>query len=197
MDELQLIQGLQTGDEHAIKELLKQYTTKLLYYSKSFVDNREDAQDITSESIIALLQGLKKGTIIINNTANLDSILFTIVKNKSLNSNIARTRYLARVKEYSATFTEEKVIELLESQSYIYDKLYKAIEELPDAEKQVLKMRYIEGLSPTKIAEIKGLSYSTIRNQLSDALKKLRLSFSDEEWKVILLLITSGSLILH
>src|SRR5207248_1385575 len=101
------------------------------------------------------------------------------------------------IKEYAGLNTEEEAIELIEAQSYIYKKLDEEIENLPTAQKEVLKLRYFEGLDLSQIAERQKTSYNTVRNQLHSAMKTLRLSFKDDEWRVILLLLTCGSLTLN
>jgi RNA polymerase sigma-70 factor (ECF subfamily) len=197
MDELQFIEGLQRGDTSAIKQLVMDYTTPLCLYSDRFIRNSEDARDIVSESLLVLLEGIHKRKIVINSTINLRSILFTIVKNQSIATFKSRIRLETIVKECHTSHSEDNIHERIEAESYMLEKLHREIDKLPEKQKQLLKMRYFEKLSPPQIAVLQGIAESTVKNQVHAAMKTLRLNFKDDEWQVILLLLCCGSFALN
>jgi RNA polymerase sigma-70 factor (sigma-E family) len=52
--------------------------------------------------------------------------------------------------------------------------LWKTLETLPKKQRAVLVLRYYEDLSDIQIAEVMGISHSTVRSQASRALERLR-----------------------
>ncbi len=58
-----------------------------------------------------------------------------------------------------------------------------ALKELPDEQRTVLTLRYLEGLSPKQIAERLGEPRGTIRSRLHHALNYLQIAFRQEKSK--------------
>lgn len=75
---------------------------------------------------------------------------------------------------------EEKMI-LDEEQRQLQEKLKNAFLRLPPRCRLVVKLKYYEGLSSAQIAEKTGLSHRSIYNNLSVALKELRLILEKQE----------------
>ena len=57
----------------------------------------------------------------------------------------------------------------------------RAISELPDAQRMVLTLRYLEGLTPKEIAQRLGQPRGTIRSHLHHALAYLQLAFGAQQ----------------
>jgi RNA polymerase sigma-70 factor, ECF subfamily len=57
----------------------------------------------------------------------------------------------------------------------------RAINELPDAQRMVLTLRYLEGLTPKEIAQRLGQPRGTIRSHLHHALSYLQLAFGAKQ----------------
>ncbi|MEM6801414.1 MAG: sigma-70 family RNA polymerase sigma factor [Bacteroidota bacterium] len=61
-----------------------------------------------------------------------------------------------------------------QEQEHLQQKLSKAIEELPNKQQEVLKLRFEQGMAYEEIAFSRGKSKQTIYNQINAALKKLK-----------------------
>lgn len=59
--------------------------------------------------------------------------------------------------------------------------LQRALEELPKEDQAVVKLRYFEELKLTEIADILGENISTIKSRLYRAMRKLKISLSEED----------------
>jgi RNA polymerase sigma factor (sigma-70 family) len=197
MDEQQLIQGIQQGDQEAVNQLLATYTQPLCYFSKKMVGNYDEAMDIAINSLMVFIKRCQDGKIATANTLNLRGFLLTIVRNKSIDAFRARKRTEAKIKEYYISNSEEDTIERYERQAYILEKLYAEIEKLPEGRKQIFKLYFLEGLSLDEIAQRNGIAYATAKNQKYEALKTIRSAFNNDEWSIILLLISLGAFSLN
>ena len=71
-------------------------------------------------------------------------------------------------KDYIEYYKEKSTSENLEL------KIEKAIEQLPEQCKRIFKLNRFEGLKYREISEKLNLSLSTVKNQMSIALKKLK-----------------------
>lgn len=58
--------------------------------------------------------------------------------------------------------------------------LYKALDSLPDRQKEVLYLKYFNGMSYDEIEEILAISYQSIRNHIYRAVKRLREIMEDQ-----------------
>jgi RNA polymerase sigma factor (sigma-70 family) len=193
MDELQLIQGLKDNDDIAIKALYATYTKSLCYFSAQMIGNREEASEIVSNSLCDFIDKYKKGKIELTSRTKLRTILFTIVRNQSIDAYRIRKRQQTVIQEYYRANSEEQDIERIERKAFILEKLYAEIDKLPAERRQIIRMHFFEGLSLNQIAEQKGISYNTVKNQKHEALKTIRLSFKKEEWRTIVLLLCLGA----
>ena len=61
-----------------------------------------------------------------------------------------------------------------EAEEMLQDKITNAIERLSERKKQLIRLKYTEGLSYTEIAERTGLSERTIYNKIHESIKYLR-----------------------
>lgn len=76
-------------------------------------------------------------------------------------------------------FSTEEVIIRNEVQSHKRTALYDALDALPDRQKEVLYLKYFNGMSYDEIEEILSINYQSIRNHIYRAVKKLRKIMDD------------------
>ncbi|MCP3987072.1 MAG: RNA polymerase sigma factor, partial [bacterium] len=55
-----------------------------------------------------------------------------------------------------------------------WEHLHRLVDELPDDQREVLQLRYAEGLSRAEIAEVLGLEEKLVKSRLFHAMEKLR-----------------------
>ena len=115
---------------------------------------------------------------ICNSTMSLKSLLFTIVRNKCLNT-ISHIQVKQQVHErLYAKFQEQ-----FENPDFYIGELMalasKAIRELPDEYRKAFEMNRFEEMTYNEIAERTGVSPKTIAYRISQALKILRMELKD------------------
>lgn len=132
------------------------------------LESESDAQDAVQDLFVKLWK----------NKENLDGInnpkayCIMLLKNQCIDRiRQARHRQAAELDESIAS---ECDISADINRREELDRVLKAVERLPDRERQVLKMRTIEGLSYEEMAEKTGMNNLTLRVVLSQARKKLK-----------------------
>ena len=73
-----------------------------------------------------------------------------------------------------------------EEQHYVHQKLQQVCKDLTQREREVLFLKYYEGMSYSEIEQILGLEYQTVRNYMYRAIERLRKIFEEEGVKIAL-----------
>ncbi|NLY46698.1 MAG: RNA polymerase sigma factor [Tissierella sp.] len=143
-----------------IDKLYKDYYNKLLWYCINLSSsNTSIAEDIVQETFI---RGLENAHILNDlSEAQCRSWLYRTAKNIFIDK-VRRMANEPKIEE--ALFEEDDLSKVIVSQLCAY---------LPDKERVLFWMRYIEGYSSTELGEIFDLPPSTIRSGLSSARNKM------------------------
>ena len=170
-----LLDLIKRGHEVAFAELYERYWTALFLYSRKILRNDNDAEDSVQETLTYIWNRRRE----IDITGSVTSYLFTAVRHKSLDI-INRQRrfdiYLDSFKDFldkGVNATEENIHEreLLQS-------ILKVIAELPPRTQEIFKLSRFEQLSQKRIGEILNISDQTVKNQVTQAMKILRLKIN-------------------
>ena len=172
-----LVKDYLNGKELAIELLIKRHQQRLYSFIYSKVQNRDTTEDIFQDTFIKVIRTLKKGryneegkflpwvmriahNLVIdffrksnrmptfNNTDDFD--IFSVLSDGSLNA-------------------ENKIIK-----EQILSDVKDLVEELPDEQKEVLKMRIYNDMSFNEISENTGVSINTALGRMRYALINLR-----------------------
>jgi RNA polymerase sigma-70 factor (ECF subfamily) len=158
-------------DEAAFRQFYTENVFRLFQFAFTFVQNREQAEEIVNDVFLKLWQGRSK----IDGIDNISVYLYVAIKNMAAN-------YLRRSKGKYQVDLEKQVVHHFylspdPEQLLITDELRKriasSIDELPTRCKLIFKLVKEDGLSATEVAVILEISYKTVTTQLSIALKKL------------------------
>lgn len=174
------IDALRRGSESAFTQIFHDYYNNLYNYALHYVIDREIAREMVQETFLRLWENrsrLKKKT-------NLTSLLYTITRNNSLNylkhllienkySEFARKNFLTYQLNYIALKDET-------SEQIIYNELQetvqKAINQLPPKCKEIFILSRLKELKHKEIASRLNISPKTVENQISEALRRIRIS---------------------
>lgn len=175
MDELTLIRQLREGSSRAFDELYALYAKRLFNYIITYVKSAEETKDIVQEVFVSLW----KYRTDIKDTDNLGPWLFTLAKNRLINSykkNIHSKNYSDYVKYRSSTAisSTDSVLDFNEFLTLIN----RNINLLPKTQQKVIRLSRFEGMSNKEISKFLNISEQTVKNQLSLGLKQLRTSLS-------------------
>lgn len=152
------------------------YYFRMYRFAKEYVIFDEDAENIVQDVFLILWE--KRDVLKIQ--ISILSYLFSLVKNKCLDHLRHRLvveefqqEYRAKLSSLEAlnyTFTSEEDIERV---------LKEAIDKLPERCREIFLKSRIEGKKNREIAEELNISVSTVENQMTIALKKLRFELKD------------------
>ena len=165
---------IEQSNQKAFEGMYRLFFPRLYNFALLYVHKKEVAEELVNDIMVKVWE--KRATL--HTIENIETYLFTAVRNHSLN-------YLRKFSHYHIVLEEEQglaeVISLnnpekaLEWKEINY-KLNLAIEQLPTQCRTVFKLIKEDGLSYKQVAEILGLSPRTVETQLFRAIKKLSLS---------------------
>ncbi|MEK7509680.1 MAG: RNA polymerase sigma factor [Patescibacteria group bacterium] len=165
--------------EQAYLEAFNTYSDQLFRHAFFRLSNRERALEITQDAFLKTWDYIRGG----GEVENFKSFLYRTVNNliideyrKTKQGSLDEmleddTGELERkLSEGSVRETEEKLDETL-----LFERIRAHIPELPDAYREVVTMRYIDGLTPKEIAGMIGVTENVVSVRLHRGTLKLRL----------------------
>ncbi len=183
-DESLLVLGLAKGNILAFNTLYKSYSGRLYRFALGYLKSEDEAEELVQEVFTIIWEKRKE----LKEELSFKSFLFTI------SFNIIRKHFRAKsyLTEYLASGLYDET-DVRTSQKLVYDSLYQYINELvnrlPQRRKEVFVKSRFEGLSIKEIAEELNISHKTVENQLTDALKFIRVNLNKENLPVLLFFI--------
>ncbi|MEM7148035.1 MAG: sigma-70 family RNA polymerase sigma factor [Verrucomicrobiota bacterium] len=161
------------GDMNAAAELLRRYERALYNYLWQMLRHREDTEDALQESFAKALRALPR----YQERNYFKSWLFRIAHNEGLNVIRRRKRESKAGKTSLKTdddameaSTEPDIIERAERAAA----LHRAIDQLPEKERQVVVMRLQSDLPFREIANVVNAPLGTVLARMHNARKKLK-----------------------
>ncbi len=179
MNQPELIEQLQQGDESAFKALVEEWQGLVYNTAIVIVQNEEDADDITQETFIQVYQsfGSFKGD------AKISTWLYRIAINKALDheKKKKRKRGFAFVQNIFGKATDDYLHPVdfnhpgvqLENKERAVE-LFAAIRQLPEKQRVAYSLNKLEGQSYQEIAEIMNTSLYAVESLLGRAKANLK-----------------------
>ena len=172
LSDIQLVRLLKEGDHAAFTEIYRRYWAKLYLYARKLLNDATAAEDIVQE--IMLYIWTKKENLQTN--ISIAPYLYTAVRHKALTI-IDRRKLQNKYLDSLSAFMDkgEYIADANLREKELAQMIDKAIAALPQKMKQIFELSKIERLSHKTIAAQLNISDKTIRNQLSTALKLIKL----------------------
>lgn len=157
-----------------IDQLFSQYYNEALLYTISLCRNRTVAEDIVSNAFFKALT-LSDDTIL-----DFKPWLLTVCRNEFISICRKNSRFTGEdIPEDLADGREEVIESIIRREEY--RSLYRAIELLPDAQKEAVTLFYFSGLPVKAISEITGKSETNTKVLLCRAREKLKKIMEEEQ----------------
>ena len=172
----QLLLTLRAGDITAFEMIFKTYYQPLCNYAYSFVHDRDEAEEIVQATFLSVWE--KKDNLAIR--TGLKPYLYAMVRNASLNvlKHEKIKQQHATVELAVAERSSESVARTVIA-SELEERIYKALNKLPEQCRLVFKLSRFEELKYAEIAEQLNISVKTVENQMGKALKIMREQLKD------------------
>lgn len=170
-----LWEKLSASDKEALGELFSRTFDSLYSYGYRIIPNAENVRDAIQEVFYQLWKYRDN----LDSPDSVHSYLFVSLRRELLNKKEARQRreqidqkYISE--EFDPLFDYSKWNEILDLEEEQAHELKKAIKELTPRQREVIYLKYFEGLSTTELSEILEIRAQSIYNLAFDAIKNLR-----------------------
>lgn len=168
------------SDQRAFDELFRSFYPVLVRFGSRYVQDTALSKDIAQECFAKLWQRRDQ----IDTSKSLKSYLYTMVRNRSLNS--VRDDSELFVDHEMAVHRQENSEETdlvpdSESDAKPLKKKFNGwINELPERQKEAFQLSRFEGLDHDEISDVMGISPKTVNNHIVSALQFLRSRYEDD-----------------
>ncbi len=172
----QLLTTLQAGDITAFEMIFKTYYQTLCNYAYGFVQDRDEAEEIVQSTFLSIWE--KKENLTIH--TGVKPYLYAMVRNASLNvlkHEKIKQQHVATELSVAERSTESVTRTVMASE--LEERIYKAMNKLPEQCRMVFKLSRFEELKYAEIAEQLNISIKTVENQMGKALKIMREQLKD------------------
>lgn len=172
----QLITTLQAGDITAFEMIFKNFYRPLCNYAYSFVQDRDEAEEIVQATFLSVWE--KRDNLSIH--TGVKPYLYAMVRNASLNvlKHEKIKQQHAAVELAVAERSTESVTRTVMA-SELEERIFKALNKLPEQCRLVFKLSRFEELKYAEIADQLNISVKTVENQMGKALKIMREQLKD------------------
>lgn len=185
MTDEQLVKAYAQGSNEAFDTLLKRHQNRVYNYILRVVKNEDLANDIFQETFVKAILTIKQGRYtdsgkfpawITRIAHNLIIDYYRQEKSENLQSSDLEDVDILNRKELAEATIEDIIIndQIMNDVKYL-------IEELPELQREVLKMRYYQNLSFKEIAEKTGVSINTALGRMRYAIINLRRIAADKD----------------
>lgn len=171
--DVELIAAINRGDADAFEVLYWRYRDWVVGLAFRFSGDNDAALDVMQETFLYLLKKFPGFRL----TAQFKTFLYPAVRNLS----IAARRKAGR---YQATLGELEQIEKTpapETTQTAAGDLEVVLAQLPEEQREVLLLRFVDGLSLAEVAEAMAIPVGTVKSRLHNSLQTLR---ADERTRI-------------
>lgn len=172
-----LIRSYIAGDEKALECIIERHQRKIYSFIYSKVNDRDITDDIFQDTFIKVIKTLKSNSY--NEEGKFISWVMRIAHNLVIdyyrnNNKMPMQRDTDESSVFSTITDKSQNIESLLIKETIESDVLKILEELPEDQKEILKMRIFDDLSFKEISEIKKISINTALGRMRYAVLNMR-----------------------
>jgi RNA polymerase sigma-70 factor (ECF subfamily) len=174
------------GEQQRFEQAVLAHLEALYGYAMVLTRDPSDAEDLVQEACMRAIAGARQAMP----TGNVKAWLFTILRNVWRNHRRRHTRGPVFLSLTTALFDDtsrqghlvdhRQRPDVLTERRHAAVLLREAIESLPETFREVIVLRYMEGLSYIQIAEVLGCPAGTVMSRLNRARAALRQRCSDD-----------------
>jgi len=164
--DLELVTAVNGGDAAAFEVLYLRYRDWVVGLAYRFTGDSDAALDVLQETFLYFLKKFPGFTL----TANLKTFLYPAVRNLS----IATRRKAARFQSSEPELAQIEQTPSPEVSRAPKSELEAALSSLPDEQREVLLLRFVDNLKLSEIAEAAQVPLGTVKSRLHNGLQALR-----------------------
>ncbi len=175
LDDQALVTAAQNGHTLAVGELYDRHQERIFRYVRSRVYDHHLAQDLTGEIFTRMVTSLHQYE---NSGYPFTAWLYRIARNLIIDHQRRENRYMRvpieEVYRVSAAGYEPAAI--VEKKLNV-ERVYQALEQIDETQREVIRLRFLAGLSLQEVADTLGKTVGAIKSQQYRGLVALRATF--------------------
>ncbi len=176
------------GDRDAFAELVRRYQRPLYNFSVRYVQSREVAREVTQDAFLRVV----KRSAEFKHESRFSTWIFAITRNLCIDE-LRRAKHRNHPSLDAPTTTGQALGERVgsgdrlndgergASNNELRDGLLKAVDALPEEQKEVFLLRQLGGVPFAEIARITGTPENTVKSRMRYALERLQKELRDYE----------------
>ncbi len=177
----------QNGEVRAFEILLERHRRPVYNFILRFVGSRELAEDLIQDTFLRVIRGASN----YKQKAKFTTWLYTIARNLCVDQSRRKKHRKAASLDQPMTKSEESgtLLDVIPGKDMPSDRkavsrqlhqtIHKAINSLPDEQREVFLMREFLNMPFKEIAQIVGMPENTVKSRMRYALEKLRLELDE------------------
>ena len=173
LDDNELIQKFQNGDEKAFDQLVRNNLNKVFGFFMKVTRDEMSAEDLTQDVFMKLYKNLKN----FRHDSDFSTYLYRINSNTA-NSWITRNKWKNLLHLDQAPDKGE--YDIKNEAEWTKEELWNEISKLPNKQRRVMILRITDSLSYSEISKITGMSEGTAKVNFHHGLKKLKEVLSND-----------------
>jgi len=167
-----LVVRAQADDEAAFGELVERYSPKLRYFLRKLVGSAEGVEDVLQDVWLDVFRHLPR----LNDPQALRAWIYRI----------ARDRAFGRLrKRRGETSLDENLMDISATEEDFSPEdaacIHAALDRLPDEQREVLVLRFLEEMSYEEIARVVGCQLGTVRSRIHYGKQALKRALTKDE----------------
>lgn len=170
MEDIELVPKILARDRRALLTFYRRYAPKLSRFIAGKIGNPSDAEEVLQDTLFAFLEAIRD----FQGKSNVQTFLFSICQHKVVD-------YYRRKKLKHAVFSQMPQLEAIISQLYnpeeqldavlVKEKIHAVLGRLLPRHRQILQLKYLDGLSVEEIAKRLAMTFKSVESQLFRARK--------------------------
>jgi RNA polymerase sigma-70 factor (ECF subfamily) len=175
--DVNIIQKMIGGDEHALGELYSRYYKPLFGFMFKITRSREDAEDIVQDVFVRMWNMRAR----LDAGKNIKALMFVMARRAAVDlyRRTGRTDAVSYTDpshegDLSTDISPAEILEDIETKLIIDI----AIDGMPAKQREVFTLHYHDNLTPEEIAQRLGLTYDNVRKHIYNGKKQLRDMFA-------------------
>jgi RNA polymerase sigma-70 factor (ECF subfamily) len=173
LEDDQLVLAFQKGNNKCFEVLFDRYLVRIVRYIAVLVKNMEEAKDISQEVFVKSHKALSS----YKPTGKFSSWLFTIARRAVIDFQRKKQREIVfNIKDEILVNLSDSSFDSLPSELLNTCAVDELLAGVPDAHKEILLLKFVEGMSYNEIAKITGRTSGSLRTIVHRTIHKLSAS---------------------
>jgi RNA polymerase sigma-70 factor (ECF subfamily) len=170
-DEFAVVEAAKRGESEALSQLYEHYSPRVYRFVNARLSSIEDAEDVTTEIFLKIIDGIGSFTW---RGIPFGAWVFRIARNEVV-SHVRRQKSRASTTELTES-TPAMIPDhsAAVEQQLTFEMVRKAIDRLPEAQRQVVSLRFLAGLSVAETASALSKTENNVKVLQHKAIAKLQ-----------------------